>query len=349
MKYTNEEKIGLSMAVFLAYDSYDYDGRPNSISTTGMLKSTRQIILSERASAAIAADEDASMDISTMAASSFGTAIHDGVEKAWSDNRFRKAMLKLGFKKAMIDRVVVNWGYKLNNKDQWIKDPDADPLPEGAIPVYQEIRTEKNLDGYIISGKFDFIGDGDLEDHKSTGTYGYMSGSNVEKHRMQGSIYRWLNPDLITGDHITINYVFTDWSPLKASIEKAKGYPQSRFISVRYPLMSVEDTEKWLKGKIRTVKGNLKKDEPSLPLCTKEELWQGETTYKYYKNPQKKVKSTKNFSTFAEAQSRLIKDGSVGVIDIVYAEAKACRYCNGVSICSQAAQLLADGLLTLEF
>jgi hypothetical protein len=331
MKYTNEQKIGLSMAVMLADDSYDYDSRPNAFSTTGMLKSTRQIILTTRASKKVV-----SMDISALVASSFGNAVHDAVEKAWLHKRYIKAMLKLGYSKQMIDRIIVNPSPK-----------DLELAPD-CIPVYIEKRSEKEVGSFIISGKFDFVGDGQLEDHKTTGVYTYIKKTNDEKFRLQGSIYRWLNPDIITNDVMLINYTFTDFSALRLKIEKNKGYPPYRIMSAPITLMSIEETQKWIESKIRVLKQNIKIPEEQLPMCTKEELWQDPTVYKYYKNPLLKNKSTKNFDNFAEAQTRLIKDGSVGIIDIIPGIAKFCHYCAGAPICSQAKQLVVDGLLDME-
>ncbi len=342
MRFTNENKIGLSTAVFLVHDDYDYDPRPNAVSATGLLKSVRQAILTKRADAKIA-----TMDISQLMNSTLGTAVHDAIEKAWSNGNYIKAMRKLGYKQKTIDRIVVNPGYKQEN-GKWVKDPAAPPLPANAIPVYIEIRSERELDGFIITGKFDFVGDGELEDHKTTGVFTYMKKTNDEKYRLQGSIYRWLNPDFITSDRMLINFTFTDWSKLSSMIERAKGYPQNRMMSVPFTMMTIEDTELWLRNKIKALKDNINKDESALPLCTQEELWQDPTTYKYYKNPQSKNRSTKNFDNFAEAQQRLIQDGSVGIIDIVKGKAKACMYCTAAPICSQAKQMVIDGLLDME-
>ena len=124
MIYTNEQKIGLSMAVFLASDDYDHDARPNAISATGLLKSVRQTILSQRAESGIT-----SMDISTLVASTFGTAVHDGIEKAWTGDRYKLALAKLGYKQATIDRIVVNPGYMKDPlTGNLVKDPKAKPL-----------------------------------------------------------------------------------------------------------------------------------------------------------------------------------------------------------------------------
>lgn len=340
MKLSNEQNIGLSMAVFLADDSYDHDGRPNCISTTGLLKSPRQIILSKRVETS-----DMVMDISSLVASRFGSAIHDGVEKAWLNGRHKRPLYKLGFSKAVIERIVINHGYIENDQYQLVKDPNAPPLPADAIPIYMEIRSEKEIDGFIVSGKFDFVGEGNLEDHKSTGVFGYMNKTKDEDYRIQGSIYRWLNPEMITGDVMKINYVFTDWSKLRSLIEKNKGYPPHRMMSVSIVLMSLEETEKWIKWRLKEIQKNLNLAEEDLPPCTKEELWQDDTVYKYYKNPDSKDRSTRNFDNFAEAQQRLIKDGNVGVIDIVKGMAKACNYCAALNSCSQAKQLIADGYL----
>lgn len=328
MQLTNEQKIGLSMAVFLATDNYDYDPRPNCISATGLLKPPRQVILSKRAQSS-----DMTIDISSLVASSFGSAIHDSIERCWENQRYIPALRKLGYSDKLIQRIKVN--------------PKPEELEPDTIPVYLEQRAEKELDGFIIRGKFDFVGDGELEDHKTTGVFAYMKQTNNKKYQLQGSIYRWLNPDIITSDRMLINYTFTDWSKLRATIESKKGYPPYRMMSVPITLLSLKETEAWIAGQLRVIKANLNKTEAELPLCTREELWQDPTVYKYYKDPSSKERSTKNFDSFAEAQTRLLKDGGCGCIDIVPGMAKACNYCAAINICSQAQQLIADGLLAV--
>lgn len=127
-------------------------------------------------------------------------------------------MRDLGYPESVIERVIIN--------------PEPEELQSNSIPVYLEQRVEKKLGPFTISGQFDLVLDGELNDYKSTGVYGFMNGSNDEKYRIQGSIYRWLNPQIITSDCMCIQYIFTDWSGLRASIEKAKGYPQSRVVTI---------------------------------------------------------------------------------------------------------------------
>ncbi len=47
LKYTNKNNVSLALAVFLMYDNYEYDERPNSISATGLIKPLRQLVLSK--------------------------------------------------------------------------------------------------------------------------------------------------------------------------------------------------------------------------------------------------------------------------------------------------------------
>jgi len=180
MRLTNKQNIALSMAVFLAVDNYDYDPRPNAVSATTLLKSVRQIVLSKRA-AKLVHEEKQTPDISTFVASRFGSAIHDGVEKAWTKENYTLALHRLGIPKSKIDSILINYGFTEDAKGNLVRDPSIPDPPENAILVFMEVRSEKEINGVIVTGKFDFVGDGFLEDHKTTGVYTYMKKSNDEK------------------------------------------------------------------------------------------------------------------------------------------------------------------------
>ncbi len=330
MQFTNEHNLHLSMAVFLAHDSYDYDSRPNAISTTRLLDATRQTVLSRRSQG-----NKSTIDISGFLASSLGTALHDGIEAAWSHGNHVRALQRLGYSQSMIDRIKVN--------------PEPSELTADTIPIYLEQRREKEIDDFIVTGKFDFVGDGELVDHKSTSVYGYLQGNSEEKFRLQGSIYRWLNPDIITSDHMIVDYFFTDWSKKDAMIDNGKGYPPCRSLAKKLKLLTLAETETFIRKKLADIKTHLDVPEDRLPLCNKEDLWQKETVYKYYKNPANTTRSTKNYDTFHDAQLHYRKDGSIGLVKVVPGEVKKCRYCAGLEAgCSQAQALIAEGLLSLE-
>lgn len=333
-EYTNKHDISLALAVFLMMDSYDHDDRPNSVSATGLLRPLRQLVLSQQNKQLLK-----TVDISDLAASRMGTAIHDSCEAAWADPaNVAKALKVLGASEEAIANIVIN--------------PTS--LNPGQIPVYVEQRVEKEVPGtsdafdmpFIVTGKYDLVLDGTLNDYKSTSVWTYIYDSNADNYTKQGSIYKWLNPDKITSDYININYIFTDWSKAKARADP-KQYPQLKVLTKKYPLWGEPETESWIMNKLEAYQALSNSSQELLPECSKEELWASETVYKYYKNPNSLTRATKNFASMDEALVRKSNDGDVGTIVTVPGEVKACRYCPVVDICQQAETMLANGRLTL--
>ena len=323
--YTNKTNISPALAVFLLHDDYDVDERPNAISATTLLKPVRQMVLVQQN-----LDLAKEVDISDLVASSMGTAIHDRCEIAWNCKETREKAFKL-------------WGLNKETSDKIKINPTE--LQEGDIPIYVEQRTSKEIDGFFVTGKFDLVLDGTLNDFKSTSVWTHIYDSNAENYTLQGSIYKWLNPDKIKSDYININYIFTDWSSAKARQDSQ--YPQSRTLTKKYPLKSIEEIEFWIKDKLSLLKANLNTPQEQLPYCTKEELWETDTQYKYYKNPSSLSRATKVFNTMEEALARQASEGGKGVIQEFKGEVKACRYCPAVNICTQAQELILEGRLLL--
>lgn len=319
-KYSNLTNLSLSMAVFLATDEYDHNNDPKSISVTTLLKPIKQIILTSRL-----APGSLIVDVTSMIKSRIGTAIHSAAEKAWLNNH-KSAMKSLGYSDYVIDQV------KINPTDEEIERFEENQLEY--IPVYVEQRTEKQFEDFTITGQYDFIFAGTLEDIKSTSVYTYMNKSKDLDYRLQGSIYRWLNPDKIISDYMDIQYIFTDWSA--SGKFQNKNYPPAQQLPYRISLMSLQETEAFIKNKLNTLKQYWDMPEEDLPMCTDAELWKSPTVYKYYKDPEKiSGRSTKNFTNLSEAQIRLNDDGNVGMIIPVEGTAKACQYCPAFTICKQ--------------
>lgn len=324
-RITNNTGIPLSVAVWLCEDSYDYVEEENYLSVTTLIKSPRQIILGMRVP-----QSSQSSDVVDRMASKFGTAVHSSIENAWINGK-EDALKKLGYPDAIINRIKIN--------------PEADEITPDTIPVYMEKRAFRTVGSFTIGGKFDFVGEGTLEDFKTTGVYSYMSGSNEWKYQLQGSLYRWLNPEIITNDYMHIQFIFTDWSKNDARAKAANGYPQTRMFQHKIKLTSVPEVHVWVTEKIRLIESLLNAPEHDLPLCDAAALWQDAPTYKYYKNQNNTVRSTKNFNTFAEAQIRWIEDGRIGTIIEAPGLARACAYCDAFSLCTQKDALIANGLL----
>ena len=311
---TNITGISLPLAVWLASDSYDFSamGR-RAISATSFLKPVRQILLRER----LTAENFVTPDVSDYIASRLGHAIHDSIERAWVDD-YVGALRKLGYPEKLIQRIQVNPATVL----------------EDHIPVWIEQRSEREIMGYTISGKFDMVLDGVLQDNKSTSVYTYMLGSKDEDYCMQGSVYKWLNPGKITADYMNIQFIFTDWS--RAMAKANPNYPQQRVLEHRVELMSLAETEAWMRTKLKALEASALLPEPMLPHCSDKDLWRGETVYKYYANPAKTDgKSTKNCSSALEAAEYMADKGGKGVVITVPGKVKACGYCPAFPICTQ--------------
>ena len=322
-KYTNKANVSLPLAVWLMHDDYDYDDRPNVISATSLLKPIRALVLKYQYN-----DINKEVDITDLVSARMGSAIHAIAEEAWLERgNISKALKAMGT--SNLDKI-------------FIINPDK-PVKDSEVAVYVEQRHETTVGDYIISGKYDLVLDGTLSDYKSTSVWTYIYDSNAMKYTQQGSIYKWLAPDRITDNKVSIQFIFTDWSAANAARDSK--YPQSRVLTRDYPLWSTDQTENYIKDKLQDVTSLLDKPQEQLPQCTSEELWESATKYKYFKNPDAQ-RATKNFDTLDEANIRLATEG-VGTIKTVPGEAKACRYCEVVEVCDQAQSLINQGRLVL--
>lgn len=323
--YANVSSVPLSMAVFLATDSYDHVDEPNYISATSLLKPLRQLILAARVP-----KDESPVDLSNMIASRMGSAIHDAIERAWKDN-YKTALETLGYPAGVIKKIRIN--------------PPQENQEAGIIPIYLEQRAYKKVGKWTIGGKYDFIGDGRVEDFKSTSVYTYINKTNDDKYIWQGSLYRWLNPKLVTRDEMAIQYIFTDWQGAKAKTDP--NYPPKRIHQKLLKLKSVAETEAFVRRKLALIEQYWDAPEDQIPECTDEDLWRSEPVFKYYANPAKTARSTKNFDNKQDAYTYMAQAGK-GVVIEKPGQVTGCKYCPAFALCSQKDRLIASGDLLME-
>jgi hypothetical protein len=320
---TNNAGLSLSMAVWLAHDDYDNGASEHVdkdlMSATTLLKSTRATILATRVS-----PTEVTTDVTDRIASRVGTAIHDSIESAWKNN-YVTAMKAIGQPQKMIDRVCIN--------------PEDKDLSDEIIPVYLEQRGFRTVtvDGHeiIISGQFDQIINGELNDVKTTSVWSYLGGNKEEDYVIQMSIYRWIQSERVTSNMARVQFVFTDWQ--RMMVKTTPGYPPHRVHELVVELMSLTETEAWIKRKLRELINNQGLKESEIVRCTNKELWMSDPSYKFYSDPKKAAeggRSTKNFTTYPEAAAHKQKAGK-GVIVTIQAQAKACGYCPAAPVCNQ--------------
>ena len=326
-RLTNNHGLSLAMSIWLAHEEYtngaDQFPGEDVISATSLLKPPKQIILGNR----VPINEN-KLDVMDLFSNAHGHALHDSIEKAWMNPQ--RAMERMGYPKKIREAVVVN--------------PDPAEVQDEQIPVYLERRGFKRINvdrnSFVISGKFDQVIDGQLNDTKKTGVYSYISGSKEKDYRVQGSIYRWLNPDLITSNEILIQFIFTDWKA--GDVKRIKGYPPTPVYEFKVQLMTLGETEYWIKKRIRHLVAEQNLPQNQITPCNDEELWMTKPVYKYYMDPKKandpKSRASKVSNDLAELTQHRISKGK-GVIVTIPGEAKACKYCKASAICDQAKEL----------
>lgn len=331
MRYSDVSEVPLALAVFLATDNYDHNPDPQTISATTLLKPVRQIILGGRVPEGVGLQS-----LSDMMDNRQGSAVHDAIERAWKENH-ATAMKALGYPQRVIDLVLVN-----PTPAQLAANPDA-------IPVYLEQRLKRQLGPWTITGKFDFVGEGRVQDFKRTKVWTYLNQVNNNKYALQGSIYRWLDPKLITQDHMDIHFIFSNWERMKTYSDPT--YPKRPHLTQSFKLQPLAATEHFIKSKLQAYETYLNADEADIPPCSDEDLWRSEPVFKYYKNPDNANKpgarSTKNFERKQDALLRLVEDKNVGVVVEKPGEVVACKYCPAFAVCSQKDQLIASGDLIM--
>lgn len=322
-QYTNNDGIPLALAVLFVNDLYDHSDEPNTISVTTLLDSVRQIILGMRATG------EGTKDVSDMVASCYGTALHSALEQAWLNPY--DALESLGYPEKMWNQVVVN-----------PSDLDIRVWKEynrSFIPIYVEQRSIKQIADWNVSGKFDLVIDGRLNDLKNRKVWAYLNSSNDKKDILQASIYRWLNQDKVTEEDFSILWLFTDFDSLQASIKK--DYPKNRWLEQKFRLLSIQETEQYLINKLGLINQYINLPESELPLCSDEDLWMGKSVFKYYK-AHGQARSTKNFDNAFDAHKETSKGGYVTEVK---GKAVRCGYCSASSVCSQYKDLVTQGLI----
>ena len=352
---TNEHNIGLSVAVMLLNNNYDFDHRTNSISTTTLLKPLRALALETMHKSELSND----MDVTSLVASSTGSAVHDKLENTWLNPvKVKSGLAKLGFDHL---NVVVN--------------PTEPVVDKDAVVIYVEKRSEMPLFiddvKFILTGKFDIVLEGKLEDLKNTiafkvsktlaekdkyeTLYDSMTPDNaigvldqIEEecpgmfdYAMQGSIYKLLNPDIITEDFMDIQFIIKDfklWEVGKVN------YPDVNPFQLSIDLFHPKLVLQWVTNKLTTLFSII--DTGVLPLCTDTELWRNPPIFKVYKDSKSKRALPKGtFDTDAEAVAFNNSRKVIGDVRMIPSVPKRCNYCNVRQVCEQYDTFVDTGLM----
>lgn len=244
-----------------------------------------------------------SMDVSELISSKLGNAIHDSIEKVQSTN----------------------------------------------VSKEQRISKQIEIDGvnYTISGKYDVLvfenNKWTIRDIKSTSVWAYIFGGKDEDYQKQLSIYRWL----LHGRHEVepvafIDFIFTDWQSMKAKTED--NYPPQRIhTGYKIDLLSLEDTEKYLRERLKAFFQYKNVSDEALPFCTKEELWASDDSFAVMKPDAKRA--TKVCASQEEAVGYIADKKIEASIEFRQGKVKRCKYCSAAPTCSQFKDLQKHNLI----
>ena len=229
---------------------------------------------------------------------------------------------------------------------------------EAALAWYggykQEIRSQKVIDGVVVSGKFDLIDleTNTLKDLKHVSSYTYkklmldiekikdMDNSMSIKERLeyiptytkfqlQMSMYKWLNPELNLNPYGDIIFSLNDGGGMER-------YPIDNFH--RFPLLLDEEIEEFIENRVAIIKQHLA--DGTLPLCSDSERGFSPAEYKLQRvsptNHQLTTVRGSKFNNYAKFREFVIKSGRPGDVEqITEAKYTLCNYCNYSSICTQ--------------
>lgn len=339
MKITNNFGVDLPLAVWLLQDGYksgaDVAPPGELISVTTLMRSTKQLILQRQVDY-----KTTEMDISENVARRMGHSIHDSIERAWTEGNWQEAMRTLHYPQKIIDQVRINPTQKILDEAQRVN--------ESLIVIYLEKRGFKEFGGLVITGQMDFLIGSSYRDFKSTSTFAWTSSNKDADYILQGSLYRWIMPDLIKNDVMRIQFIFTDWLKYRAKVDPK--YPQAKVAFREFTLMSLAETEQWVVDKIAHIKQEVGKPQDQMEPCTDKQLWRADDSFKYYakeETAKAKGRCTKRFDSATDAELHRQAKGK-GVVIKQAGEVKACTYCPAFSVCEQRKQYFDDDAQSIQ-
>jgi hypothetical protein len=186
---------------------------------------------------------------------------------------------------------------------------------------------EYTIDGITITGTADNIVGDELHDYKITSVYSCIKGIKPE-WEAQANLYRFLYLTPKTGllKKLFIYCVLRDWQEGKS--HAGDNYPPIPFVALEVPLWSLEDTEAFIRAKIKEHTSGVAYE------CSSEERWESETKWAVTKKGNKRA--DKLFDNFLAAKAHANIKGKEFEITERIGESRRCKsYCQVSLFCPQ--------------
>jgi hypothetical protein len=127
-----------------------------------------------------------------------------------------------------------------------------------------EQRLFHEVNGWTVSGQFDVIEDGCLQDFKVTSVWQVMDRGKREWEEQLNLLRLLAHHNGIAVSSLRIIAILRDWSKGKAS---APGYPSAQVATIDAPMWSLEQAEEFLLARVKA------HQDPDPPICSDEERW----------------------------------------------------------------------------
>jgi hypothetical protein len=200
----------------------------------------------------------------------------------------------------LIKRLLIeHWDRTTVDVDQLIEALDGTAWHEFLMQhapkdTYAEIPFQFEVNGVTIKGTPDFYQPNEkiLADYKKIKSYKYVK-KDFLKFEQQLNLYAYfLEAKGMPVERIQVFAHIKDWS--RYSAFQSKDYPQSRNVNINIPRWNKDDTEEYIRERIRVHLG-------STTECTPEERWQKEPTFAVRKHGAKRAMKVEE--TLWEAQA----------------------------------------------
>lgn len=139
-----------------------------------------------------------------------------------------------------------------------------------------EKRLFADIEGCKLSGAIDLANEQTLVDYKVTSVWAYVYKYRMDEWAAQGNVNRWLcHTNGIEISNLQNILILRDWSMgEKGRLNgKASLYPNVQIVTVDLPMWSLDETERYIRERIRLHKEAEGAKDDEITPCTDEERW----------------------------------------------------------------------------
>jgi len=133
-----------------------------------------------------------------------------------------------------------------------------------------EERLFMNVNGWKVSGQFDVIEDGCLQDYKVTSVWSVIGEGKVEWEQQLNLLRLLAHHSGIDVTSLRIIAILRDWSKSRTT---SADYPKAQVVALDIPMWSLEDAEAFMLERV------LAHQHPDPPVCNDEERWKRDDVF----------------------------------------------------------------------